>query len=171
MSLAWPVFRAPTFPVAVLSKQPSVFLSASNHECCSTFLQRLTSSQVQFPNALTGLIAKLEEGRYIFCQCGFWNPGECIAFFYLITWCRSPFHENPLTGTVATSCDVILRMQTKAAGDAIQAALPNITAYGQLDLNSMTFSIDVYSMYEKSSLFNHHYTACVRISNRRCGKK
>lgn len=50
-------------------------------------------------------------------------------------------------------------MQIKAASDAIQAALLNITAHGQPEPNSMTFSIDVYSTYEKSSVFNYHYTA------------
>lgn len=50
-------------------------------------------------------------------------------------------------------------MQTKTASDAIQAALLNITAYGQPEPNSTTFLIDVYSTYEKSSLFNYHYTA------------
>jgi CubicO group peptidase (beta-lactamase class C family) len=52
-----------------------------------------------------------------------------------------------------------IRAATKSATDAIQAALLNATIYGQLDPNTTSFSIDVYSAHEKSSIFTYHYSA------------
>jgi CubicO group peptidase (beta-lactamase class C family) len=48
---------------------------------------------------------------------------------------------------------------TKSATRAIQAALLNATTYGQLESNTASFSIDVYSTHERSSIFTYHYSA------------
>jgi Beta-lactamase len=52
-----------------------------------------------------------------------------------------------------------IKAATKSANNAIQAALLNATAYGQLDPNSTSFSIDVYSTHENGSIFTYHYSA------------
>lgn len=52
-----------------------------------------------------------------------------------------------------------IKLATKSATNAIQAALLNATIYGQLDSSTTSFSIDVYSAHEKGSIFTYHYSA------------
>lgn len=52
-----------------------------------------------------------------------------------------------------------VQVALSSATDAIHAALVNTTAYGQLDPNATSFSIDVYSTHENSSIFTYHYSA------------
>lgn len=42
---------------------------------------------------------------------------------------------------------------------SLQAALLNATIYGQFDPNATSFSLDVYSIHEKNSLFTYHFSA------------
>src|SRR5271163_1079925 len=63
-----------------------------------------------------------------------------------------PSPANPSGSSAITTA-------TQTATDATQAALLNATVYGQLDSNTTSFSIDVYSTHETSSIFTYHYSA------------
>jgi hypothetical protein len=68
---------------------------------------------------------------------------------------------------LGASCSI-----ASAAGETesqILAALRNGSEYGQLDAETTAFSVDVYSLYNQSSLFNYHFTPESLASQRTSG--
>lgn len=47
----------------------------------------------------------------------------------------------------------------QAIAVAIEESLLNATKYGQLDPNSTSFSLEIYSLHEPDSVFTYHYSA------------
>jgi hypothetical protein len=97
---------------------------------------------------------------------------SCLSFTSLVQYNQ----PCPLLGPVfpapsKPSGSNAIKLATKSATNAIQAALLNATIYGQLDSCTTSFSIEVYSAHEKGSIFTYHYSAAAfGASHRRRGK-
>ncbi len=59
----------------------------------------------------------------------------------------SPASSNAIKGAIQTM------------NDSLKNALVKATIYGQLDPNTTSFSVNVYSTHEDTSLFTYHYSA------------